>query len=182
MRLPLAAQFRYRRGMCEKPRNRRDLGEDLSDSDYRNALGHFATGVTVVTAPTADGPVGITANSFASVSLTPRLVSWCPARASARCEAFCNADHFAIHILASGQLELARHFARDAWDFATVQSTKGPHGLTILKDCAAVLICRRHAVHEAGDHMIVLGEVADFAYADHPPLLFHLGQFSGFDW
>jgi flavin reductase (DIM6/NTAB) family NADH-FMN oxidoreductase RutF len=85
----------------------------FSERDLRDALGRYATGVTVVTTMTPHGPLGMTVNSFSSVSLDPPLVLWSPARKSSRFPAFEASSHFAIHILAADQRPLAEHFARN---------------------------------------------------------------------
>lgn len=136
---------------------------------FRDALGTFATGVTVITTQTPAGPVGITANSFASLSLEPPLVLWSPARASRRFETFAQAEVFSIHILSQGQSELARHFTRTG--------DLPPEGLGPV---LARFDCARHAVHEGGDHAIVVGRVLRARHAAGAPLIFHGGRFGGF--
>ena len=96
---------------------------------FRNALGQFATGVTIVTTNTDAGPLGITANSFASVSLEPPLVLWSPARASRRFAAFEAADHYAIHILAADQEPLCARFSRDGHDFDGLDWSSNAQGV-----------------------------------------------------
>ncbi|MCL1629127.1 flavin reductase family protein [Roseibaca sp. V10] len=125
----------------------------------RDALGRFATGVTVVTTQTADGPVGITANSFAALSLEPALVMWAPGRFSRRFEIFDRATHFAIHVMAEDQLDVARHFARDGFDFSLPGIEAGLGDAPLLPGCLARFECARHAVYPGGDHAIVVGEV-----------------------
>ena len=152
---------------------------EFSDRDLRDACGSFATGVTIVTTRTADGPLGMTANSFSSLSMDPPLVMWAPARRSARFEAFTLAERFTIHILNAEQLDLAAAFARsgDA-PFAAGAFTDGPHGIPELPGCAAVLRCRHHAIHPGGDHAIVVGEVEGLSHdADAHPLVFHAGLY-----
>ncbi|GAB4265927.1 MAG: flavin reductase family protein [Pararhodobacter sp.] len=146
----------------------------------RDALGAFATGVTVVTTRTARGPVAMTANSFASVSLAPPLVLWSPARASRRFAAFAEADHFAIHILAADQAPLVAHFARHGGDFALPGLTETAEGVPILPGCLAVFDCARHAVHEGGDHAIVVGRVRSVRHRPGAPLVFQAGRYGGF--
>ena len=96
--------------------------------DFRAALGRFATGVTVVTCQTELGPLGITANSFASVSLDPPLVLWSPAKSSSRYPAFLEAEHFAVHVLESGQRDLCRQFTKSGLDFSGLEVTEGEGG------------------------------------------------------
>lgn len=136
---------------------------------FRDALGAFATGVTVVTTLGPDGPVGITANSFASLSLDPPLVLWSPARSSRRFPLFAEAERFVINILAADQHEIARHFTR---------LPELPHGG--LGPVVARFDCARHAVHEGGDHAIIVGRVLNAWHAGGAPLVFHAGRFGGF--
>lgn len=140
--------------------------------DYRNALSCFATGVTVITVNTPDGPLGMTANSFASVSLDPPLVLWSPAKYSERYESFATATHFAIHVLRHSQKDLALHFAKRGDAFAHVTYTSNAAGVPIFADCLARFECATHAVHEAGDHAIVVGLVQNVLLNEGPPLIF----------
>ncbi len=151
---------------------------EFTDRDLRNALGRFATGVTVVTTLTAEGPLGITANSFASVSLNPPLVLWSPARKSSRFPAFERAPFFAIHILGAGQRALAERFSRMGHDFAGIAFAEGQGGTPLIDGCAARFECRHAAGHDGGDHLIVVGEVLRLVENEGPPLLFHRGAYS----
>ncbi|MEM9638390.1 MAG: flavin reductase family protein, partial [Pseudomonadota bacterium] len=132
-------------------------------ADLRRAFGCFGTGVTVVTTQTTDGPLGMTANSFSSISLTPPLVLWSPAVASRRHDAFIQAESFCIHVLAASQLNIARHFASNGGDFDTFDWAPGALGAPRLSGCLAEFYCTTHAVHPAGDHSLVLGEVQQVA-------------------
>ncbi|WP_293577163.1 flavin reductase family protein [Phaeobacter sp.] len=125
----------------------------------RDAFGRFATGVTIVTAASDQGPVAITANSFSSVSLTPPLVLWSPDRASRRFPYFANAEHYAIHVLAADQDDLCWQVAKDAFGLKQLSLAHNARGVPLLDNCLARFECRRVALHEAGDHMIVLGQV-----------------------
>ncbi len=148
---------------------------------FRSALGSFATGVTVVTARDAEGaPVGITANSFASVSLDPPLVLWSPARASRRFATFTGAQSFAVHVLAADQQAVCDAFVRAAQGFGEVAWAEGPDGLPLLDGCLARMICGREAVWDAGDHAIVLGRVRAAERRDGAPLVFQGGRYGGF--
>jgi flavin reductase (DIM6/NTAB) family NADH-FMN oxidoreductase RutF len=151
-----------------------------SEREFRDALGLFATGVTVVTAIGAKGPVGITANSFASLSLDPPLVLWAPARASRRFAAFASARHYAIHVLSVEQFALGRHFAREGLDFDLAGVEFNPEGVPILTESLARFECRRQAVHEGGDHAIVVGEVLRAAARPGAPLVFSGGRYGRF--
>lgn len=151
-----------------------------SQTAYREALGCFGTGVTVVTHMTDTGPIAMTANSFASVSLEPPLVLWCAARSSARHPLFVQADHYVIHIMDQAQLPLARHFARTAHDFEGIDWSRNPEGQPVLNDCLARFECARDAVYPAGDHSIIIGRVARFAVRPGSGLIFKRGQYGGF--
>ena len=146
----------------------------------REALGRYASGVTIVTTQGPQGPVGITANSFTSLSLDPALVLWCPARASARFAAFAGAGHYAIHVLGADQLELCRRFARSGADFDGIPLEATPEGQPLLPGCLARFDCRAHAVHEGGDHAILVGEVLRATTATGDPLLFWGGRYGDF--
>ena len=148
--------------------------------DFRTALGRFATGVTLVTCASPIGPLGITANSFASLSLDPPLVLWSPARSSRRFDAFAQARHFAIHVLRDDQMALAQAFTHhgQAWD--GVAWHPSPEGVPLLGDTLARFDCRAHALHDGGDHAIVVGEVARALLGEGAPLVFAGGGFGGF--
>lgn len=144
---------------------------------FRNALGQFATGVTVVTCMTPQGPLGMTANSFSSLSLDPPLVLWSPARSSSRHEAFVTAPHFAIHVLSAEQEALCTGFARDGRDFGAADWNLNADGAPVLDGCLSCFACRRSAVHPGGDHSIVVGEVTHVTTRQGAPLLFHGGRY-----
>ena len=147
--------------------------------DFRAALGLFATGVTIVTARAADGtPVGLTANSFNSVSLTPPLVLWSLSLQAGSMAAFATGSHYAIHILAAEQRELAERFAtRGADRFAGLDWRPGIGGVPLLDGAAAVLECHNRSRYEEGDHVIFVGEVERCGHSSEPPLVFHAGGF-----
>lgn len=147
---------------------------------YRDALGRFVTGVTVVTAQTARGPMGITVNSFASVSLDPPLVLWCPAKASSRCAAFSAATHYTIHVLGREQLDLSRRFASGEAGFAGLPAATSPEGAPLLPDPLARFDCRKLAQHDAGDHLVLIGEVLRAGYREGAPLVFSGGDYGKF--
>ncbi len=147
---------------------------------FRNALGRYATGVTVVTANGADGPVAMTANSFTALSLDPPLVLWCPALRSARFAALSAAQHFAIHVLAHDQLDLGMHFARSGNDFSPWPHRPTPEGAPGLDGVLARFDCALHAQHEGGDHAIIVGRVLRASFRDGAPLLFWGGLYGDF--
>ncbi|MEL6601374.1 MAG: flavin reductase family protein [Pseudomonadota bacterium] len=155
------------------------MAPEFDQRSFRDAMGAYPTGVTVITALAAGRPIGITANSFASLSLDPPLVLWSPARQSARCAAFIAAERFTIHILAAGQRVLAQGFAEsgDA-PFAAADWAPGPEGVPELAGCAAVLRCVRHGTYPGGDHEIVVGRVAKLTHDPaRAPLVFHRGDY-----
>lgn len=146
---------------------------------FRRALGHFATGVTIVTAQCEGQLAGMTANSFSSVSLDPPLVLWSIDKGSHSLPLFEKADSFAINVLASDQLDLASRFAKSGADkFAGVPWTQGIGGAPCLPGTSATFECRKHASIDAGDHFILLGRVERYTTrADRDPLLFAHGRF-----
>lgn len=147
--------------------------------DFRNALGQFATGVTVITTRADDGHlVGMTANSFASVSMDPPLVLWCPGKHVASLPDFADATHFAINVLASSQHHLSRQFSIPGSDkFAGVEVREGRAGVPVLEGALATFECRTVARHDAGDHIIYVGEVEQYSYDPDDPLVFHGGAY-----
>ena len=147
----------------------------------RDALGLFVTGVTIITTTGADGqPVGLTANSFNSVSLDPPLVLWSIGAHSRSLTAFAEANHFAVHILGEEQIELSQRFARSGADkFASLPVSKGLGGVPLLEGCAARLECSIYDRHSAGDHVIYLGEVQRLVHNQNArPLVYHGGQYA----
>ncbi|MDE0755757.1 MAG: flavin reductase family protein [Woeseiaceae bacterium] len=147
---------------------------------FRQCLGKFATGVTVVTCvDDKEQPCGITANSFSSVSLDPPLVLWNIAKVSNSLDAYLQAKHFAINVLADSQKEISSHFAKsDHTLFDDIQHDVSAHSAPLLADTMAQIECRTYAIHDCGDHYIIVGEVLDFRSADLAPLLFFNGQYS----
>ncbi len=150
--------------------------------DFRNALGSFATGVTIITAKGPDGRrVGLTCNSFASVSLNPPLVLWSLVVHSPSLTVFQEASHFAVNILGSDQADLAMKFARPADDkFAGVDWKAGRGEAPVLAGTVASFECRNSYRYYGGDHVIFLGEVEAYAYNRDEPLLFSRGAFGSF--
>ncbi|MGQ7814914.1 p-hydroxyphenylacetate 3-hydroxylase reductase component [Metapseudomonas furukawaii] len=155
--------------------------ETLFDSRaFRRALGNFATGVTVVTATAPDGTrVGVTANSFNSVSLEPPLILWSIDKRSSSLAVFERARHFAVNILAADQIELSNQFARPRDDkFEGIAVESGIGGTPLLPDCAARFECELHQRVEGGDHWILIGKVVRFDDLGRSPLLYHQGAYS----
>jgi 3-hydroxy-9,10-secoandrosta-1,3,5(10)-triene-9,17-dione monooxygenase reductase component len=152
------------------------LGPD--STQFRAVLGHFATGITVITAMDGDEPVGLAVNSFTSVSLDPPLVLFCAAKTSSTWPRIEAAGHFTVNVLDEHQEDISRLFATPGTDrfgrLAWRVGTQGP----ILEDVHAFLDCELHAVHEAGDHWIVIGRVTDLGLdADAGPLLYYQGRY-----
>jgi flavin reductase (DIM6/NTAB) family NADH-FMN oxidoreductase RutF len=153
---------------------------NFSQPEFRQSLAMFATGVTIVTARTTEGAlVGLTANSFNSVSLEPPLVLWSLARAAASLPAFSAGSHYAINILAADQQNLARRFAtKDVDRFADVAFEDGAGGAPLLAGAAATFECFNRSRYFEGDHVIFVGEVERCSHrAGVSPLLFHGGKF-----
>jgi flavin reductase (DIM6/NTAB) family NADH-FMN oxidoreductase RutF len=154
----------------------------IDPRDFRNALGTYATGVTVITAAGPDGkPYGLTCNSFASVSLNPPLVLWSLVIYSQSMSVFQNASHFAINVLGASQQALATKFATPSEDkFAGVEWTPGLGNAPVLKDSVANFQCRAADRYYGGDHVIFLGAVEAYAYNRDEPLLFARGGYGRF--
>ena len=140
----------------------------------------FATGVTIVTARTSEGGlIGLTANSFNSVSLTPPLVLWSLARKAGSMAAFSTGSHYAINILSADQQDLARQFAaKDVDRYQGVAFALGASGAPLLDGAAATFECFNRSRYDEGDHVIFVGEVEYCAHqSGAAPLLFHGGRF-----
>lgn len=157
--------------------------EPLSDAiaeqtvAYRRALGAFATGVCVVTADTDQGPLGITVNSFASVSLEPRLVLWCLDRRSERWPLFSSVERFAIHMLRADDEAVARRFARGVSRLEDAEFTHEEAGAPRLAGVAAWFDCVTHERLPMGDHTVIVGRVEAFDTAPGPVLTFLRGGY-----
>lgn len=152
----------------------------FSPAEFRKALGMFATGVTIVTARTPTGNlVGLTANSFNSVSLSPPLVLWSLANSAGSMAAFSTGSHYAINILSAEQQTLAQQFAsKDVDRFANVPYVLGPSGAPLLAGSVACFECYNRSRYEEGDHIIFVGEVERCTYTPGAaPLLYHGGRF-----
>ena len=154
-------------------------GEGFDLRDFRNALGTFATGVTIVTARGRDGALyGMTANSFTSVSLTPPLVLWSASLYADSLAAFQEGAHFVVNILAYDQIELSNKFARKQENkFAEVDHVIPESGAPVIIGAAAHFECRNEYRHYGGDHIIFIGHVERYAYTHKPTLLFCRGKY-----
>ena len=147
----------------------------------REVLGHFASGVTVVTAVDDDGPIGFTCQSFSSLSLDLPLVVFAPSRTSATWPRLRDLGRFCINVLAADQERFSDQFARSGTDkYAGVPWRPGPSGAPVLDGVCAWIDCALWREYDGGDHTIVLGQVAALgADASRAPLLFHRGRYHG---
>jgi 3-hydroxy-9,10-secoandrosta-1,3,5(10)-triene-9,17-dione monooxygenase reductase component len=154
---------------------------ELDKRAFRDALGSFVTGVTIVTTRGEEGgDIGLTANSFNSVSLDPPMVLWSLALSSSSLPAFRRAPWWAVHILASEQADLSARFAQRGIDkFAGLAVSRGPGDIPLLDGCAARFICRGAYEYEGGDHAIFVGEVLEFDREGRAPLVYHQGRYAG---
>ncbi|WGD54844.1 flavin reductase family protein [Bradyrhizobium sp. CB1650] len=154
----------------------------IDPRDFRNALGTYATGVTIITAASQDGkPYGLTCNSFASVSLNPPLVLWSLVVYSSSLTVFQNASHFTANVLGASQQALANKFAKSSDDkFTGVEWTPGLGNAPVLADSVANFQCRSVNRYYGGDHVIFLGAVEAYAYNSKDPLLFARGTYGRF--
>jgi len=153
----------------------------MDPDEFRKALSHFATGVTVITTLDQEGnKVGMTVNSFNSVSLDPMLVLWSIAKTSHNFDAFNQAEHFAIHILGADQKNLSDQFAAlDVDRFIDIETKEGIAGIPVLTDCKACFECQIENRFEGGDHIILIGRVKSFETQDErAPLIFHAGNYT----
>jgi flavin reductase (DIM6/NTAB) family NADH-FMN oxidoreductase RutF len=166
----------------EVPAQVSTIDQGVSETEkrrYRNMLGQFATGVAVITTATADGrQLGVTINSFSSVSLDPPLILWNIANAANSAAVFAEGHPFAVNVLASNQEAVARQFARNQTDrFAQVPIMLGRANVPLIQGCVAHMECVVCSRYPGGDHIIILGTVGRYANAGLAPLLFHSGQY-----
>ena len=146
----------------------------------RNAFGRFTTGVTIITTNTTDGPLGITANSFSSVSLDPPLVMWGIGRHSSRFAAFAECEHFAIHVLAIEQHDLCRRFACSGRDFSGLEFNLNNEGAPLLPGALARFECKTANRITGGDHEMLLGQVLRTTAREGEPMVFSAGRYRRF--
>ena len=166
-----------------------DAEKPLDAKAFRNALGNFPTGIAVMTAaPLATASnsrdvaeashIGITVNSFTSVSLDPPLVLWCPARNAPSLPDFTAATHFAVNVLAADQHHLSRRFATPAEDkFADTPIAEGIAGTPLLEGAVARFQCRTVQQLDVGDHVVMIGEIEHYDALGGEPLVFHSGLY-----
>ena len=138
----------------------------MDTKKFRTALGLFPTGVAVVTGLSSkQEAMGMTINSFTSVSLEPPLILWCVNHKSMGYKHYCTMRHFVINILSKNQIELSNRFAQRGIDkFAKINYETNSHGVPILKDCCATFHCKLWKLYHGGDHTIIVGEVMEFHY------------------
>ena len=155
------------------------LVEAADKKQLRRVLGQFATGVTVITTTGRDGAkIGMTANSFSSVSLEPALILWNIAKTATNVDEFRACEYFAINILNDQQEQISNHFAKSSADkFSAIDKVEEILGVPVLSDALATLVCKNHQWIEAGDHYIVLGQVEQCSVNSAKPLLFQNGQY-----
>jgi 3-hydroxy-9,10-secoandrosta-1,3,5(10)-triene-9,17-dione monooxygenase reductase component len=156
------------------------VAHDPEPARFRQVLGHFCTGVTVITTADQAGPAGFACQSFAALSLDPPLVLFCPSRTSATWPRIEQAGYFCANVLAGGQRELARVFGTSGVDkFAGLRWSPSRSGAPVLDGVLTWAGCRVEMVHEAGDHFVVLGRVVELGEcAAGQPLLFYRGRFA----
>lgn len=149
----------------------------------RSAFAQFATGVTVITAQDADGPFGLTVNSFASVSLDPPLVLWSLSNTATDFERFCRVGHYCVNVLAVDQSDLSNRFASRVGDrFDGVEWLPGIGGAPVLAGCCASFEVNNEVRHPGGDHYIFVGRVERFSeHAGRTPLVFQGGSYRRLD-
>lgn len=153
------------------------------EASFRTVLGHFATGVTIITAMDGDEPIGVSANSFTSVSLDPPLVLFCAAKASTTWPRIEAAGKFTVNILNEHQEDVCRVFATKGADrFSRIGWRSSANGQPILHDSLAYIDCEMQEQHDAGDHIIVVGRVQELGVlsSDEGPLLFYRGGYGKF--
>jgi flavin reductase len=157
--------------------------QEFSGADFRNALGSFATGITVITTKGVDHPFGMTANAFSSVSLDPPLVLICVVSGTYGAATIERNGVFAVNVLSDEHEPISRYFSskdrpRGAEAFDEIPHIFAVTGAPIVEGAAGYLDCRLHATHEAGDHLIFIGEVVALGHnPDARPLLFHAGRY-----
>lgn len=158
-------------------------GATFGEARFRSVLGHFATGVTIVAGVHGDQPVGLSVNSFTSVSLDPPLVAFCAAKASSTWPRLRRVGAFTVNVLAEHQEHLSRLFAtRNVDKFGDLRWWPAPSGAPVIDGVLAWIDCAMEAEYDAGDHVIVVARVRDLDVADEGrPLLFYRGGYGRFE-
>ena len=155
---------------------------DIDSARFRTVLGHFASGVVIVTGRDREGPAGFTCQSFFSLSLDPPLVAVAPGRSSTSWPRVAASGAFCANILTEDQESLCRAFANSGGDkFRGIGWSPAATGSPAIHDSLAWVDCRIEDVHEAGDHLLVIGRVVDMGSGHGQPLIFYRGGFGGFE-
>ena len=150
----------------------------MIDSDeFRFALGKFITGVTIVTCTGGNGPIGITANSFSSLSLSPPLILWSPAKASKRHNTFLEAEKFVVHIASEHQLALCESFSKNAKGQSDLIWSYNDDGEAFLENCSARFECLKYSHFDGGDHSVIVGKVIKIETTEQKPLIYVGGKY-----
>ena len=152
----------------------------VEPGDFRHVLGHFASGITVVTAIDDGEPVGFACQSFTSLSLDPPLVLFCPSKSSTTWPRIQRAGRFCVNVLAEDQQKVSQKFAVSGGDkFREIAWRPSNNGSPIIDDVLAWVDCTLENVHEAGDHYVVIGRVLELSVdREHKPLLFFRGEYA----
>lgn len=151
----------------------------IDSREFRDALGSYPTGVAIITTLDPSGnPIGMTVNSFSSVSLDPPLVLWSIDRKSAYFDVFLRADHFAVHVLREDQQNLSRDFSSESpGHFASLEYDRGIANLPLLKSYSALFQCETRSLYDEGDHVILIGRVIDIRNVVAKSLVFVEGSY-----
>jgi flavin reductase (DIM6/NTAB) family NADH-FMN oxidoreductase RutF len=160
-----------------------DLIPHIDQRLFRETMGRFVTGVAVASTLDRDGaPVGVTVNSFTSVSINPPMVLFCLDRKASTLPAFVDSRHFAVNVLAADQVDLCDRFARRPGDWQGIRLETWETGAPVIADCVAAVDCTLAHLHDGGDHRILLGRVMRLGrLRDVEPLVYHRGAFAHLD-
>lgn len=155
------------------------MSKEINQNLFKEVMGNYPTGVTVVTTMDKEGkPIGLTVNSFASVSLDPLLVLWSIDHKVTTLNSFIDGGKFAVHILAGNQQELCKNFSSKNVDrFSTCEWKCSEQNLPIIEGAFAILQCHTFQTIEAGDHTILIGKVVDIQIEKREPMLYHRRHF-----
>ena len=149
----------------------------IDPNEFRFALGKYVTGITIVTCNGKNGPIGITANSFSSLSLSPPLVLWSPAKASKRHDTFLEAEKFIVHIASENQLGLCESFSKNASGASDLIWNYNDEGEAFLENCSARFECTKYNHFDGVDHSIIVGKVKKIETTDQKPLIYWGGEY-----
>jgi len=167
--------------LADEPAGVASSGTAFDQQRFREVLGHFASGITIVTAMEDEGPVGFTCQAFTSLSLDPPMVALAPSKSSTSWPKIAKAGAFCVNVLQDGQEDLCRSFAVTGGDkFAGVAWRLGVTGAPIIEDSLAWVECELGIINDAGDHELVTGRVVELGIGRGRPLLFYKGSFGTF--